>query len=116
MVPRAPSISLSAPASGRDRLEVGARLDSSQFAEVTFFAKTGHGGWRDIGTDDNAPYRVFHDVSGIAKGTLLEYRMVAKDLSGRDGMLFLQNGATGVVEVRANKGTWGQLNAALHAN
>ncbi len=28
------------------------------------------------------PYRVFHDVSGLAKGTLVEYRMIAKDLSG----------------------------------
>ena len=35
-----------------------------------------------LGTDDNAPYRVFHDVTGIAKGTLLEYRAVAKDISG----------------------------------
>ena len=30
-----------------------------------------------LGTDDNAPYRVFHDVTGLAKGTLLEYRAVA---------------------------------------
>jgi hypothetical protein len=36
-----------------------------------------------LGTDDNAPYRVFHDVSGMAKGTLLEYRVVVKDASGR---------------------------------
>jgi alpha-amylase len=76
---RAPSVSLQVPASGRDRLEVGAKLDSDQFAEVTFFAKTRHGGWRDIGTDDNAPYRVFHDVSDIAPGTKVEYRAVVLD-------------------------------------
>ncbi len=40
----------------------------------------------------------------------------AKELSGRDGLMFLQNGATGVIEVRARKGSWGELNAALHAN
>jgi alpha-amylase len=75
----APSIWLSAPATGRDRLQVRARLSSDQFAEVTFFAKTGHGGWRDIGTDDNAPYRVFHDVSDIRPGTRVQYRAVVLD-------------------------------------
>jgi alpha-amylase len=78
----APDISLSVPATGRDRLEVGARLDSTQFAEVTFLAKFGKGGWRDIGTDDNAPYRVFHDVSDIAPGTKVQYRAVVLDNAG----------------------------------
>jgi hypothetical protein len=36
-----------------------------------------------LGTDDNAPYRVFHDVTGIAKGTVLEYRAVVRDAAGR---------------------------------
>ena len=36
---------------------------------MTFLAKVGSGRWQDIGTDDNAPYRVFHDVSDIAPGT-----------------------------------------------
>ena len=35
----------------------------SSFYEVTFYAKVGNGRWRSIGTDDTAPYRVFHDVS-----------------------------------------------------
>jgi glycosidase len=78
----APSVSLTAPATGRDRLEVSAHLGSDQFAEVTFLAKTGHGGWRDIGTDDNAPYRVFHDVSDIAPGTTVQYRSVVLDNAG----------------------------------
>ena len=33
----------------------------------------------DIGTDDNAPYRVFHDVSDIAPGTTVQYRAVVLD-------------------------------------
>jgi glycosidase len=75
----APSIALDAPATGRDRLEVGATLGSDAFAEVTFFAKAGNGAWKDIGTDDNAPYRVFHDVSDIAPGTSVSYRAVVLD-------------------------------------
>ncbi|HEX5621198.1 MAG TPA: alpha-amylase family glycosyl hydrolase, partial [Solirubrobacteraceae bacterium] len=78
----APDVSLQVPATGRDRLEVGARLDSTQFAEVTFLAKSGKGGWRDIGTDDNAPYRVFHDVSDIEPGTTVQYRAVVLDNAG----------------------------------
>ncbi len=75
----APSVALTVPAEGRDRLEVRANLGSDAFAEVTFLAKTGNGSWRDIGTDDNAPYRVFHDVSDIVPGTTVQYRAVVLD-------------------------------------
>ena len=40
----------------------------------------------------------------------------ARQLSGAHGLLFLRNGLTGTVEVRPRKGSWGGLNAALHAN
>ena len=79
---RAPSVTMDVPANGRDRLEVAARLGSDQFAEVTFLAKVGHGGWQDIGTDDNAPYRVFHDVADVAPGTSVQYRAVVLDNGG----------------------------------
>ena len=36
-----------------------------------------------LGTDDNAPFRVFHDVSGMPLGSVLEYRAVVKDAAGR---------------------------------
>jgi alpha-amylase len=75
----APSVWVDVPAEGRDRLEVRASLGSDQFAEVTFLARTGNGKWRDIGTDDNAPYRVFHDVADIEPGTRVEYRAAVLD-------------------------------------
>jgi hypothetical protein len=75
----APPISLDVPAEGRDRLEVRADVAGSSFYEVTFFAKVGNGAWQDIGTDDNAPYRVFHDISDIAPGTTIKYRAVVLD-------------------------------------
>jgi alpha-amylase len=81
-VPRsgsAPSVSLDVPAQGRDRLEVRASLGSDAFAEVTFLAKAGNGPWRNIGTDDNAPYRVFHDVADIAPDTTVQYRAIVLD-------------------------------------
>ncbi len=40
----------------------------------------------------------------------------ARTLSGRDGLLLRRNAQTGTVEVVPRVGTWGELNAALHAN
>jgi len=40
----------------------------------------------------------------------------ARELSGRPGLLFIRNSTTGVVEVRPRRGSWGELNAALHRN
>jgi 2,3,4,5-tetrahydropyridine-2-carboxylate N-succinyltransferase len=40
----------------------------------------------------------------------------ARELSGRDGLLFRRNARTGAIEAVARVGTWGELNAALHAN
>ncbi len=78
----APSLAIAEPAeggSGRDRLEVRADVDGDSFYEVTFEAKVGAGEWQVIGTDDNVPYRVFHDVSRIEPGTALQYRATVLD-------------------------------------
>jgi 2,3,4,5-tetrahydropyridine-2-carboxylate N-succinyltransferase len=40
----------------------------------------------------------------------------ARELSGRDGLLFRRNSVSGRVEVVLREGDWGGLNAALHAN
>ena len=65
------------------RAEISAALTENAFAQVTFAVRpVGTSSWRVLGTDDNAPYRVFDDVSGLAKGTLLEYRAITKDSSG----------------------------------
>jgi 2,3,4,5-tetrahydropyridine-2,6-dicarboxylate N-succinyltransferase len=40
----------------------------------------------------------------------------ARELSGRDGLLFWRNSLTGALEARPRSGAWGELNAALHAN
>ena len=34
------------------------------------YRPVGTSAWKALGTDDSAPYRVFHDVSGMADGTL----------------------------------------------
>ncbi|AKT51310.1 alpha-1,6-glucosidase [Arsenicicoccus sp. oral taxon 190] len=88
MQPRAtaPAVYLTSPGAGATvggRAEIAAAVPDNAFAQVTFaYRPVGTTAWTTLGTDDNAPYRVFHDVTGIAKGTLLEYRAVAKDISG----------------------------------
>jgi 2,3,4,5-tetrahydropyridine-2,6-dicarboxylate N-succinyltransferase len=42
-------------------------------------------------------------------------RLKARDLSGRSGLLLRRNSVTGTVEALARSGTWGALNADLHA-
>jgi hypothetical protein len=72
-----------AGAGGRDRLEVRAEVGGDSFYEVTFEARAGDGDWQYIGTDDNAPYRVFHDVSRAPVGTAMQYRATVLD-NGRN--------------------------------
>ncbi|GAA2620134.1 hypothetical protein GCM10010399_59070 [Dactylosporangium fulvum] len=81
----APSISLAAPvpsAEARGRMQVTANVGGSSFYEVTFQARTGNGPWRSIGTDDTAPYRVFHDVTDQRPGTPVQYRAIVTDNGG----------------------------------
>jgi 2,3,4,5-tetrahydropyridine-2-carboxylate N-succinyltransferase len=40
----------------------------------------------------------------------------AKELSGANGLLFRRNSQTGALEVAPRTGSWGGLNAVLHAN
>ena len=56
------------PAPLRDRAEVRADVGGDSFYEVTFQARSAAARWKPIGTDDNAPYRVFHDVAELAPG------------------------------------------------
>ncbi len=82
----APALYLTSPSAGGvvgARAEIGAAIPANTFAQVSFlYRPVGTTDWQPLGTDDNAPYRVFQDVSGMPKGTLLEYRAVAKDSVG----------------------------------
>jgi glycosidase len=66
----------------RDRVEIRAFVDGSSFYDVTFQAKVGDRDWTTIGTDDNDPYRVFHDIADLSPGTVVKYRAVVLDNAG----------------------------------
>lgn len=90
----APALAFAAPSAGAvvhpvpgsgggDRAEVRVSVTENAFAEVGFaWRLAGTEDWQRLGTDDNAPYRVFHDLSGLADGTVVEYRAVLRDASG----------------------------------
>ncbi len=80
----APTVTAVVPEDGvHGRAEISAEVESGTFAQTTFlYRPVGTETWRTIGTDDNAPFRVFHDVSGIPVGTPLEYRAVVEDVGG----------------------------------
>jgi len=66
------------------RAEVSVDVPGDGFDQVTFAVRPAGSDeeWEVLGTDDNAPYRVFHDVRGLDEGTALEYRAVVRDHSG----------------------------------
>jgi glycosidase len=81
----APAVALQEPAAApadNGRINITADVDGASFYEVTFEAKTAGGGWEPIGTDDTAPYQVFHDVAALDAGTALEYRATVLDNGG----------------------------------
>ncbi|WP_457972812.1 alpha-amylase family glycosyl hydrolase [Arthrobacter sp. D1-17] len=87
----APAVSLQAPAPAtatastpgdNGRMQVTADVGGTSFYQVTFQAKAPGGRWESVGTDDSAPYRVFHDVASLQPGTPLEYRAVVLDNGG----------------------------------
>ena len=81
----APAVVLQEPATAEGdngRIRVAADVDGSSFYEVTFQARTAGGEWEPIGTDDTAPYQVFHEVTGLNPGTAVEYRAVVLDNGG----------------------------------
>ena len=83
----APAIHLEKPSAGgvvggRSPITVG--VPDGGFNQVTVAWRpvgAAADDWTPLGTDDNAPYRVFHDVSAMPHGTLLEYRAVLRDSS-----------------------------------
>jgi 2,3,4,5-tetrahydropyridine-2-carboxylate N-succinyltransferase len=56
-------------------------------------------------------------VTAASKISLPDGTVVkAAELSGASGLLYRRNSQSGALEVVTRSGTWGELNAALHAN
>ena len=78
-VTSAPGITINTPAAGSEvngRVEIGADVGTNAYAEVTFAVAVDGGEYMVIGTDDNAPYRVFYDVGGYPAGSELTFKAI----------------------------------------
>jgi pullulanase-type alpha-1,6-glucosidase len=81
----APLPTFTTPAEGAElfgRSEIGVSLDRDSFVEVTFAVSVDGGDFIHIGTDDNAPYRVFYNVNRFPAGSELTFIAIVNDLHG----------------------------------
>nr|MDT0659640.1 pullulanase-type alpha-1,6-glucosidase [Micromonospora sp. DSM 115978] len=65
------------------RAAVRAEVIGDPLATVTVAARVSGGRWTLLGSADHAPYRVHHDLAGLAAGTRIEYKAVVRDGRGR---------------------------------
>lgn len=67
-----------------DLVEISASVgDGNPFAEVTFAARVGaEQEYTILGTDTNAPYRIFFDVSDLPVGAPVSFKAIVHDLNG----------------------------------
>jgi hypothetical protein len=83
-----PSVVLPQPgAVVEERTPITVDVPQNDLQQVTvLWRPVGTSDWRRLGTDDNAPYRVYQDVRGMPKGSLIEYRVVVRDHDGDLGV------------------------------
>ncbi|WP_082543115.1 pullulanase-type alpha-1,6-glucosidase [Microbacterium sp. Root53] len=82
----APAVAVAVPAAGaglEGQAAVSADVEGDRWIETSFaWRVAGESEWRPLGTAEDTTPRVFHDVAGLARGTLVEYRAVVTDAAG----------------------------------
>lgn len=82
----APALTVKAPAAGAGltgSVAVSADVDDRTWQETSFsWRVVGSDDWHALGTAEDTDPGVFHDIRGLADGTLLEYRAVTTDAAG----------------------------------
>ncbi|WP_273653979.1 pullulanase-type alpha-1,6-glucosidase [Cellulomonas fimi] len=62
---------------------VGADVADDVWSQTSFaYRVVGDDAWTALGTSETTSPRVYHDVTGLARGTLVEYRAVTVDAAG----------------------------------
>ncbi|MGD8586585.1 MAG: alpha-amylase family glycosyl hydrolase, partial [Chloroflexota bacterium] len=108
----APTPTFTLPAAGAEvfgQFEAAVSLSEDSFTEVTFAVKVNDGDYEILGTDTNAPYRVFYDPSDLSVGTALTFRAITNDLFGH-----LDSATVSVVVGAEEPPTTGPTYAVIH--
>ncbi|SCG64659.1 pullulanase-type alpha-1,6-glucosidase [Micromonospora inositola] len=81
----APGITITEPGDApvATKAAVTAQVTGDPLATVTFAARVDGGKWTLLGSAHKAPYTVYHDLTGLAGGTRVEYKAVVRDGKGR---------------------------------
>ncbi|SCL24342.1 pullulanase-type alpha-1,6-glucosidase [Micromonospora inyonensis] len=82
----APGITITAPADDAavvTRAAVSAAVTGDPLATVAVAARVDGGKWTLLGTAEQAPYTLHHDLTGLPGGTRIEYKAVVRDSRGR---------------------------------
>ncbi|GAB3810146.1 pullulanase-type alpha-1,6-glucosidase [Micromonospora zhanjiangensis] len=82
----APTVRITDPAPNgtvATRAGVVADVTGDPLATVTVAARVDGGPWTLLGAADRAPYRVYHDLTGLPAGARIEYKAVVRDTTGR---------------------------------
>ena len=78
------ALDLTPGATVKQRAPLTATVTGDTFTQVTFWTRPlGAPDWTLLGTDDNPEYRVHPDLGGLAPGSLVEYRAVARTHDGQ---------------------------------
>jgi pullulanase-type alpha-1,6-glucosidase len=82
----APAVTVKVPAAGAGvtgSAAVSADVDDATWQETSFaWRVVGSDEWNALGTAEDTAPGVFHDIDGLATGTLVEYRAVTTDAAG----------------------------------
>ncbi|MEN9933837.1 MAG: hypothetical protein RLZZ387_416 [Chloroflexota bacterium] len=118
----APAVEITKPSADaivRGRIEVAASAPADSLVEVTFAVKVGSQPYEVIGTDNNAPYRVFYDVSDIPADTPVVFKAIANDVTDDSGASYgaIASDSVGVVrgEDRGNNPDFATLVGSLQS-
>ncbi|MGW5668799.1 pullulanase-type alpha-1,6-glucosidase [Micromonospora sp. NPDC003776] len=81
----APTVTITEPGDAPvpTKAAVTAQVTGDPLATVTFAARVPGGKWTLLGSAHRAPYTVYHDLTGLAGGTKVEYKAVVRDGKGR---------------------------------
>jgi alpha-amylase len=117
---RAPAVALKVAPEVSGRPEVEAEVSGGSLYQVSFYASS-RGRLTPLGTDDNAPYRVYPDLAAYAPGTSLQLLAVAKDNAGHVSLaratttvVAAQGGGGGLATVHYHRADGNYANWGLH--
>ncbi|HEX6500755.1 MAG TPA: pullulanase-type alpha-1,6-glucosidase [Micromonosporaceae bacterium] len=78
----APTVTLKVANPAVTRARIDADVTGDPLTSVAYAYQIGDGPWTLLGSATSAPYTIYHDLAGLAAGTKITYKAVARDSAG----------------------------------